>query len=306
MDGPALVRRRVPDRSPTASTSRPRRPVRSRRPTSSGSLFVGRPEERKGLPGPVDRLRGAGSPPPLPADRDRRRRSRTCSRYLADPDVAQHIEPLGRISGDELWRRLHEADVLCAPSLEGESFGMVLIEAFAAGTPVIASAIAGYADVVTDGVDGVLVPPADPQRLAEELQSASPRARAPGGDGRGRTRLGAALRVAARRRRGRRGLRGRAGSARAHRGDRAPRSPRRAGAGRRRAAPTAAAAPVARSGARAAGGRRHRVARRIGLGLAGRPRGRADGARRATGSGSTAWSPASSAPTRPGCWSRPP
>ena len=47
---------------------------------------------------------------------------------------------------------------------------MVLTEAFAAGTPVIASNIAGYADVVTDGVDGMLVPPADPQRLAEELQ----------------------------------------------------------------------------------------------------------------------------------------
>ena len=60
--------------------------------------------------------------------------------------------------------------MLCAPSLAGESFGMVLIEAFAAGTPVIASQIAGYRDVVNDGVDGVLVPPADPQALAEELQ----------------------------------------------------------------------------------------------------------------------------------------
>ena len=43
---------------------------------------------------------------------------------------------------------LHEADVLCAPSLGGESFGMVLTEAFAAGTPVVASDIAGYRQVV--------------------------------------------------------------------------------------------------------------------------------------------------------------
>ena len=76
--------------------------------------------------------------------------------------------------------------MLCAPSLSGESFGMVLTEAFAAGTPVIASDIAGYSDVVTDGVDGVLVPPADPQRLAEELQRAHHEPERLRGDGRGR------------------------------------------------------------------------------------------------------------------------
>ena len=60
--------------------------------------------------------------------------------------------------------------MLCAPSLGGESFGMVLTEAFAAGTPVIASDIAGYRDVVRDGVDGVLVAPGDAQGLAEALR----------------------------------------------------------------------------------------------------------------------------------------
>ncbi len=60
--------------------------------------------------------------------------------------------------------------MLVAPSLAGESFGMVLIEAMASGTPPVASRIAGYSDVITDGVDGVLVPPANPQALAEELQ----------------------------------------------------------------------------------------------------------------------------------------
>jgi phosphatidyl-myo-inositol alpha-mannosyltransferase len=132
-------------------------------------LFVGRPEERKGLPVLVQAFEGLAGVVParltvIGADPDDVRR------YVADPDSESRIDALGRVDGEELWRHLHEADVLCAPSLAGESFGMVLTEAFAAGTPVIASAIAGYSDVVTDGTDGVLVPPADPQRLAEELQ----------------------------------------------------------------------------------------------------------------------------------------
>src|SRR4029078_3814470 len=93
-------------------------------------------------------------------------------RYVADPDLLRFMDIRGRASGEALWRELHQADVLCAPSLSGESFGMVLTEAFAAGTPVIASNIAGYNDVVSNGHDGMLVPPADPQRLAEELQRA--------------------------------------------------------------------------------------------------------------------------------------
>ncbi len=64
------------------------------------------------------------------------------------------IEVLGRVDDGELWRRLHEADVLCAPSLGGESFGMVLTEAFAAGTPVVASEIAGYRQVVPMAATG--------------------------------------------------------------------------------------------------------------------------------------------------------
>ena len=142
-------------------------------------------------------------------------------RYLADPELMRSIDIRGRVSGESLWAELHDADVLCAPSLSGESFGMVLTEAFAAGTPVIASNIAGYSDVVTDGVDGLLVPPGDPQRLAEELQRAHHEPERLRGDGGGRPPQRPALRLAAGRRPGDRGLRA---------GDRG------AGAGRRRRA----------------------------------------------------------------------
>ena len=133
--------------------------------------FVGRPEERKGLPVLLRAFEALADQIPCrltlvgPTDDD-------VQRHIDDPEVLSLIDARGRIASDNLWDVLHEADVLCAPSLSGESFGMVLTEAFAAGTPVIASDIAGYNDVVSDGVDGVLVPPADPQRLAEELQAA--------------------------------------------------------------------------------------------------------------------------------------
>ncbi|MEO6857889.1 MAG: glycosyltransferase [Solirubrobacteraceae bacterium] len=80
------------------------------------------------------------------------------------------VRVLGKVDDARKHEELARADVLCAPSLRGESFGMVLTEAFAAGTPVVAADIAGYRDVVRDDTDGVLVPRADPQALAEALR----------------------------------------------------------------------------------------------------------------------------------------
>jgi phosphatidylinositol alpha-mannosyltransferase len=80
------------------------------------------------------------------------------------------VRVLGKVDEEEKRRVLEASDVLCAPSIGGESFGMVLTEAFAAGTPVVASDIAGYRDVVRDGVDGVLVAAGDAQALAEALR----------------------------------------------------------------------------------------------------------------------------------------
>ena len=60
-------------------------------------------------------------------------------------------------------------DVLCMPSVD-ESFGLALVEGMAAGCAVVASRVGGIPEVIRDGVEGLLVPPGDPDRLAEALQ----------------------------------------------------------------------------------------------------------------------------------------
>ena len=137
-------------------------------PTPGGTrrtiLFVGRHEPRKGLGvlleafGRLDRdavLWVAGVGPDTTA--------------LAASAPAG-VEWLGRISDHELAQRLRAATVFCAPSLHGESFGIVLLEAMAAGTPVVASDISGYRDVARHDKEAVLVPGGDPAALAEGLR----------------------------------------------------------------------------------------------------------------------------------------
>jgi phosphatidyl-myo-inositol alpha-mannosyltransferase len=131
-------------------------------------LFVGRAEGRKGLPillRSFEALRSAGV--------DARLTVAGATDVEVEPLLleSEGVEVAGRVSEDEKWRLIGETDLLVAPSLGGESFGMVLTEAFASGKPVVASDIAGYRDVVRDGVDGVLVPMGDPVALGEELRS---------------------------------------------------------------------------------------------------------------------------------------
>jgi phosphatidylinositol alpha-mannosyltransferase len=78
------------------------------------------------------------------------------------------IDALGFLSQDDLTEELLSAKLLVAPSLGGESFGMVLTRAFACATPVVASDITGYRDVMTDET-GVLVPPGEQDALAEAV-----------------------------------------------------------------------------------------------------------------------------------------
>ncbi len=118
----------------------------------------------------------------LPVARRRRRvlwspaTAPTPSSLRAQYGDDDRISWLGRISDAEKFARLRGASVFCAPSLHGESFGVVLIEAMAAGTPVVASGLDGYRNVATDGVDALLVA-ARRRRRAGQARSASVLAR---------------------------------------------------------------------------------------------------------------------------------
>ena len=90
------------------------------------------------------------------------------------------VRALGKVSEERKLAELARADVLCAPSLHGESFGMVLTEAFAAATPVLASDIPGYRDVCATASTACSCPPATrsrwPRRCARS-RSTRPRER---------------------------------------------------------------------------------------------------------------------------------
>ena len=76
---------------------------------------------------------------------------------------------LGSVIIDDLVKWLQKASVFACPSMS-ESFGIVNIEAMSCGTPVIASDIEGIRDIVENGVNGILVPPNNPVKLAEAMQ----------------------------------------------------------------------------------------------------------------------------------------
>jgi phosphatidyl-myo-inositol alpha-mannosyltransferase len=89
-------------------------------------------------------------------------------RYLQQQGI-DDVVFAGVVSDEMLPRYYASADVFCAPSTGGESFGLVLLEAMAIGAPVVASAIPGYSGVIRNGRDGVLVEPKDEHALAMAL-----------------------------------------------------------------------------------------------------------------------------------------
>jgi phosphatidyl-myo-inositol alpha-mannosyltransferase len=130
-------------------------------------VFVGQAVERKGLPVLLKAFEALRDQIPATLTLVGASREEVAHMMLDD----RGVDALGKVSEERKLAELARAEVLCAPSLHGESFGMVLTEAFAAGTPVLASDIPGYRDVVRDGRDGMLVAPGDALALAEALRS---------------------------------------------------------------------------------------------------------------------------------------
>lgn len=134
-------------------------------------LFVGRLEERKGVGDliracsllkkdfPNFRLIIAG-----PGLRLRYYYETLAKTLLQDKAVFTKFVPF-----NELPEYYRTADIFCSPANGGESFGIVLLEAMASGTPVVATSIPGYSSVITHGQDGLLAKPQDPRSIADNL-----------------------------------------------------------------------------------------------------------------------------------------
>ncbi len=128
-------------------------------------LFVGRHERRKGLAVLLDAFAGLDRDADLWVIGDGGHRDALRGRGVP------RVEWLGRVPEEEKQARYRGATVACFPALDGESFGVVLVEAMAAGTAVVASDIDGYRTVSRDGREALLVPPGDADALRTALRS---------------------------------------------------------------------------------------------------------------------------------------
>ncbi|MEX2292169.1 MAG: glycosyltransferase family 4 protein [Acidimicrobiales bacterium] len=128
-------------------------------------FFLGRHEPRKGLDVLLAALADLPEDVRLWVGGDGPQTAELQAQYRDDA----RVEWLGRISDDDRAARMRGATVYCSPSVRGESFGMVLLEAMAAGCALVASDLDGHRNVATDSVDALLTPVGDAPALAKAL-----------------------------------------------------------------------------------------------------------------------------------------
>jgi phosphatidylinositol alpha-mannosyltransferase len=132
--------------------------------------FLGRYDEpRKGLPVLLQAMRTVVQKHPGAQLLVAGRGDAAELREQIGPDLRAHVAVLGELSEADKAAFLRSVDVYCAPNLLGESFGVILIEALAAGAPIVASDLDAFAKVLDDGAAGVLVRRGDPAALAGAL-----------------------------------------------------------------------------------------------------------------------------------------
>jgi phosphatidylinositol alpha-mannosyltransferase len=128
-------------------------------------FFCSRHEERKGLAVLLDALDRLPPDVRVWVGSDGPQTEELQAKVAGD----SRVEWLGRLEEEEKMARLRAADVFVAPSIKGESFGIVLLEAMAAGAPVVASDLPGYAKVGRQGREALLVPPGEPRALGDAI-----------------------------------------------------------------------------------------------------------------------------------------
>ena len=126
-----------------------------------GLLYVGRLSREKGVDVLLQAVAETGAPLRIAGDGPELARLRA--------NASSNVTFLGAISHAEVLAEMSKVRALVVPSLWYEGFPMVVVEAFARATPVIASRIGGLAEVVTDGTTGALAPPADVPALKDKI-----------------------------------------------------------------------------------------------------------------------------------------